>query len=157
MAGAAGMTWGIKDTLVSYVEELDDGSVEVHAPAVRTEGAFFFPWDETGAGRPGDTAGELRFQGGVRLTGYWGALDVELREPRVEWDGDAGTLLVRERAGGGWLRLATLELGAARADDDAVVREASAALTGVGALLLGGPYRPGTPLSPLTIALPGRP
>jgi photosystem II stability/assembly factor-like uncharacterized protein len=104
--------------------------------------------------------GILRFAGAVRLTGHWGMLDVELRDPRIRLDGQGGTLLVRERGGRDTEKVLPLaELRVSRrgtADDGAAYVELSASLTGQGGLLLGGQYTPGQALSPVRITFPSR-
>jgi hypothetical protein len=156
-----GMTWAVKDSLVAYVEGLDDGSVEAVIPASRTRQGFAFPWD--GPAAAGDAAcpvGVLRFRGAVRLTGHWGMLDVELRDPRIDLDGQRGTLLVRERGGRDPEKsLPFADLRVSRrgtAENGAPYVELSAFLTGQGSLLLGGQYPAGQALSPVRITFPSR-
>jgi hypothetical protein len=157
MTTTAGLAWAVKDSLLSYVEGLDDGSVEVVEPASRSDAGFWFPTAEPGAD-PVEAAAPtvLQFLGTVRLTGHWGMLDVELRDPRVELDGPHGTLFVHDRGSRdpeARVPFADLTLGTTAGRGSAVV-EAAAALTGHGRLLLGGQYAVGEPLSPLLITLP---
>ncbi|MFH5823395.1 HtaA domain-containing protein [Georgenia sp. AZ-5] len=159
MATTPGLSWTIKDSLVSYVEALDDGMVEALAPASRSAAGFWFPLAGEAAGSEvGSMSVELL--GTVRLTGHWGALDVELRDPRVELDGRRGTLLIRDRASRDPQKMVPFaELAVGRhecADDGSSHVEATASLTGHGRLLLGGQYRVGEPLSPLRMSLPPR-
>jgi hypothetical protein len=162
-----GMVWGVKDSLLAYVEGLDDGAVATDAPAVRQGGGFAFPLVAAGAAelRVADEAGGvaagfgggLRFQGSVRLTGHWGMLDVELRDPRVELRGAKATLLIRERGGRDLeaaLPFADLTLAAVSADDGLLCLEYAAALTGQGGFLLGGQYPAGQELDPVRLTLP---
>lgn len=161
MTTTAGLTWAVKDSLVAYVEGLADGTVETLAPASRTADGFWFPRPEEPLGA---AAGEPRhvwqFLGAVRLTGHWGALDVELRDPRVELDGGRGTLLIRERGGrtaDKRLPFADLVLdGPPEAGDGVATLGIAASLTGHGRLPLGGQYVVGEPLGPLLVSLPGR-
>ncbi|MCX6497335.1 MAG: HtaA domain-containing protein [Arthrobacter sp.] len=160
-----GLTWNVKDSFVSYVEALDDGAAEALAPASRAETGFFFPLDPAtdaaGQDAAPDTAGPdtaLQFLGAVRFAGHWGALDVELRDPRIELLGGRGTLLVRERGGRDPLKslpFATLEASQRAEDADGSTHlELTASLTGQGHLLLGGQYPVGQPLSPLHVIFP---
>ncbi|KAE8765312.1 HtaA domain-containing protein [Georgenia thermotolerans] len=165
MTTTAGLTWAVKDSLVAYVEGLADGAVEALAPASRAAQGFWFPHAEEPPGTAaGDAVRAWQFLGAVRLTGHWGALDVELRDPRVELDGGHGTLLIRERGGrdpDARLPFADLVLvgpasaGDGPAGDDVAALELAASLTGHGRLLLGGQYGVGEPLSPLRVAVPG--
>jgi hypothetical protein len=166
VATKPGLTWNVKDSFVSYVEALDDGAAEALAPASRAETGFFFPLDPAteAAGQLAvipDAAGPdtaLQFLGVVRFAGHWGALDVELRDPRIELLGSRGTLLVRERGGrdpNKTLPFATLEASPRAEQTDGSARlELTASLTGQGHLLLGGQYPVGQPLSPLYVAFP---
>ncbi|WP_164737150.1 HtaA domain-containing protein [Georgenia sp. SYP-B2076] len=166
MATTPGLTWAVKDSLLSYIEALDDGTVEALAPASRSGAGFLFPWDEGGSGDLGSghhlgaPDGDLAFLGAVRLTGHWGMLDVELREPRVTLSDGTGALLVRERGSrdpGKWLPFADLAVEEPQVDaGGATFLAAAASLTGHGRLLLGGQYDAGTPLSRLHITFPPR-
>lgn len=156
-----GLTWNVKDSFVAYVEALDDGTAQALSPASRQEGGFHFPWGEAVPLKdPGSFSGALQFLGAVRFGGHWGALDVELRDPRIELAGGSGTLLVRERGGlgaGRMLPFAGLEAGpGVEGADGSLLLELTAALTGHGRLLLGGQYAVGQPLSPLQVAFPAR-
>jgi hypothetical protein len=155
MAVKPGLTWNVKDSLVSYVEALEDGVAEAGKPASRLEAGFLFPWDDTRRGIDG-TRDVLQFQGAVRMSGHGGALDVELRDPRIELDGQRGVLLVREcgaRDPDTMLPFAELEAGRRdEGDRDSLMRLVfDAKLTGHGRLLLGGQYAVGQPLSPLQV------
>ncbi|GAA1635218.1 HtaA domain-containing protein [Georgenia ruanii] len=167
MTTTAGLTWAVKESLVTYVEGLADGMVDTLAPASRTADGFWFPLS---AEDPGPAAGHPRsawqFLGTVRLSGHWGALDVELRDPRVEFGGGHGTLLIRERGGrdaDARLPLADLVPGGPAAAGDGKpagvgmsTLELAASLTGHGRLLLGGQYGVGEPLSTLRVSIPAR-
>ncbi|MET0886493.1 MAG: HtaA domain-containing protein [Mycetocola sp.] len=150
---SAELTWSVKDSLLSYIETLDDGKVEAEAPATRTEGAFRFPGD-AGTFDWIRGAGTLTFLGAVRLTGHWGALDIELRDPKLELAGKGGTLLVRERGGrdpAKFLPFADLVLESQMTGAGSGHFEATASLTGQGQILLGGQYRVGEVLSALRV------
>jgi hypothetical protein len=153
-----GLMWTIKDTLVSYIEALDDGTVEAIAPASRSDAGFHFPVEATDGGTL-DTR-VLQFRGTVRLTGHWGALNVELSDPRVELSEQGATLLVRERGSADpERRIPFADLSISRqetAPDGSTELEAEAALTGHGRLILGAQYRVGEPLSGVRITVPAR-
>ncbi|MCP2031058.1 hypothetical protein L1277_001149 [Okibacterium sp. HSC-33S16] len=144
------LRWPIKESLIAYIENLDDGVVEVIEPAFRSDQGFHFP--SAGDNADGDSQ---RFLGTVRLKGHWGALDIELRDPRIDVETDSGALLVRERGGrdgGRMLRFADLVFSDEKTDVDGWDgREATASLTGHGQILLGGQYRIGEVLSPLRV------
>jgi hypothetical protein len=156
----AGLAWAVKDSLVSYVEALSDGVVAALPPATRSEAGVWFPWMDAAGSDVVLPDGTLQFLGAVRLTGHWGALDVELRDPRVELDGRRGTLLIRDRGSrdpAAMLPFADLTLAKEPGDDEGSEPvEVAASLTGHGRLLLGGQYAVGEPLSPLRITFPPR-
>lgn len=133
-----GMLWAVKPSLIAYVTGLDDGAVETTSPAERRDDGFWFPLASGGA--EGSS-----FSGAVRLSGHWGMLDLEFREPRIVTDGARATLLVRERGRDAYLPLADLTA------TDASRTRWAATLTGHGALLTGGQYGAGTELAPVLL------
>ncbi|MEX5299859.1 HtaA domain-containing protein [Kocuria sp. CPCC 205292] len=158
---APGLAWAVKDSLVTYVEALDDGVVEAVALASRGEAGFEFPEGVAASTYdPDGSSGAWQFRGAVRLTGHWGMLDIELRDPRIELTGRTGVLLVAERGGTPsqkYLPLADLEIGEpVEAADGSVSLEATASLTGHGCVLLGGQYEAGAALSPVFLTFPSR-
>jgi hypothetical protein len=155
MTAMPGLTWGVKESLISYIEALDDGVADAVAPASRTDSVFHFPLSESS----GDDC--WQFSGSVKLRGHWGALDVELREPRIELTGGEGVLRVRERGGRDpekTLPFADLRVSARGTSGDGLAYiDATTALTGHGRLMLGGQYAVGAPLSPLRITFVSAP
>ncbi|GGC98912.1 hypothetical protein GCM10011512_27280 [Tersicoccus solisilvae] len=166
MTRAAGLTWGIKDSLIAYVEGPAAGEVEVADPANRTEEGFHFPWAATDVATDPVTApaaagdGSYVFTGSVRFTGHWGALDVLLADPRITLTGRTGELAVRDR--GHRDPTATLVIADLALVDDAVegadarTLELTATLTAHGRFLLGAQYRIGEELAPVRLVLPAR-
>jgi hypothetical protein len=145
---ATGILWPIKTSLTAYIESLDDGQVEVTAPAARYPEGFWFPLrDAEATTEPSDS---MEFGGSVRLTGHWGMLDVEFRDPRLDFDDAGAVLLVRER-GGKQDRFVAIARLTRQPETAATTADFSAALTGEGAFLLGGQYPAGTALSPLRL------
>lgn len=146
---------------MAYVEALDDGVVEAVAPASRGEAGFEFPGDVAASTfDPDGPSSAWQFRGAVRLTGHWGMLELELRDPRIELTGRTGVLLVGERGGTPsqkYLPLADLEVGEpVEAADGSVSLEATASLTGHGRVLLGSQYEAGAALSPVFITVSSR-
>jgi len=71
MSGA--LIWGVKASFVAYVEAL--GAVDVVGPATRLDdGSFRFPGDHDGGG----------YRGSVAFRAHHGAMDIVLRDPRLE-------------------------------------------------------------------------
>lgn len=155
----AGILWPIKTSLTAYIESLDDGTIDVTDPATHRPEGFWFPLREAGATT--EPGGSMEFSGCVRLTGHWGMLDVEFRDPRLNFDDAGAVLLVRERGGISQDRFVAVARLTRQNQASATSIEFSAALTGEGAFLLGGQYPAGTALSPVRLELttagaPGR-
>lgn len=87
------MQWGIKESLVSYIESLSDGSITLTEPAERDETGFLFPSDVDTSTFDSDTgSGVIQCRGAVSLTGHWGALSISLTTPRLELVNGTGQL-----------------------------------------------------------------
>ncbi|WP_167136619.1 HtaA domain-containing protein [Diaminobutyricimonas sp. TR449] len=159
MATTPGLTWAVKDSFDSYIERLDDGVIETVDPASRGDAGFEFPLDQA---KPAEDTGHgpLQFLGGLLFSGHWGALQVQLREPAIEFSGETGTLWVREHGSSDpTKRLPFADLTVRQRQinaDGSTVVEAAALLTGHGRLVLGAQYNAGEPLSDVRITLPPR-
>ena len=147
-----GMLWPIKASLLTYIESLDDGAVDVTEPASRRDEGFWFPrvGADDAPGRPGVA---LAFSGAVRLTGHWGMMQLEFRDPEVQF-GEVGALLRLRESGrpDRFTSVADLRLvDSVDGDDGSSVTTLDATLTGEGTFLFGGQYPAGTPLGPVRI------
>jgi hypothetical protein len=145
----AGILWPIKTSLTAYIESLDDGKIDVTDPADRHPEGFWFPLREGGATT--EPGGSMEFAGCVRLTGHWGMLDVEFRDPRVDFDDAGAVLLIRERGTVNQDRFVSIARLTRQAETSATATDFAAVLTGEGAFLLGGQYPAGTALSPVRL------
>ena len=148
-----GLLWPIKASLLAYIESLDDGEVEVTEPASRRDEGFWFP--RVGADdAPGPGPGvALAFSGAVRLTGHWGMMQLEFRDPEVRF-GEVGAVLRLRESGrpDRFTSVADLRLqDSVEGDDGSSVTTLDATLTGEGTFLFGGQYPAGTPLGPVRI------
>ncbi|MFM6980769.1 MAG: HtaA domain-containing protein [Micrococcales bacterium] len=87
------LKWGIKTSLVNYVEKLEDGKVVVIEPATREAREFIFELDSE-ASNFDQTAktGWLQFRGGVTLSGHWDSLNVTVIDPLIEIENDRASL-----------------------------------------------------------------
>lgn len=151
----AGILWPIKTSLTAYIESLDDGKIDVMDPAESRPEGFWFPLRAGGSGTA--AGGSMEFAGSVRLSGHWGMLDVEFRDPRLDFDDVGAVLLIRERGGINQDRFVAIARLTRQLDASATATDFAAALTGEGAFLLGGQYPAGTALSPVRLhsATPG--
>ncbi|GLI28589.1 hypothetical protein ARHIZOSPH14_28310 [Agromyces rhizosphaerae] len=124
MTGA--LVWGVKSSFVEYVEAL--GEVEVIAPAARDgDGRFRFPAVGAGGG----------YAGAVAFRAHHGAMDVVLRDPRL--DGRGLSMEVDDH-GHPQSRMVI-----------AHVDEERAALAASGAVIFDFRYPPGTELAPVLV------
>lgn len=146
-----GMLWPIKASLLEYIESLDDGVVELTEPASRRDDGFWFPL--VGVGEAPGAGVELAFSGAVRLTGHWGMMQLEFRDPEVRF-GEVGAVLRLRESGrpDRFISVADLRLqDSVEGDDGSSVTTLDATLTGEGTFLFGGQYPVGTPLGPVRI------
>lgn len=165
-SGDGELDWGVKESFRNYIENGPaSGSIETTAPASRNEdGTFRFPVGD-GADYQGPADVSAPFEGGVHFSGHGGQLDLVITEPRVDIDGDAGTLVVdavskelesTQSETFDDVVMATLDLSAVdpTADGDRVrFAEIPATLTEEGAEAFGGFYEAGEALDPLTLTL----
>ncbi|GEM_PF-6056358 len=133
--------WGIKESFLSYAEEIAQATIELDGVERGPDG-FRFP----------GTDDPTRFTGRLRIHGHGGAMDVVLADPAIEHTAD-GAVLTADTAAGR-LTLARL-LDAPAASElaaDADIEIADVALTIDGASWLGGVYGPWTRVDPLRLS-----
>lgn len=150
MLNVSSLTWGIKTSLLGYVESLEDGEITVSAPAARDGMLFTFALDEAASDFDAKTqTGVLQFSGSVVLSGYGGQMRIELTDPRVTLRNGTGFLAIRLQSmftGERFEPIAAVSLSAA---EPALVLDAK--LTGEGCSIFGPQYQAGQELSPITI------
>lgn len=145
------LEWGIKQSLVTYVIGMEDGSAAVSPPARVIRDGFRFPRLEpdpaAGAAALGD--GVLRFSGSVRLSGHGGMLQLVVEDPWLvpgASDADPWALTIADAYEPG-SRLPFATFARLDADDDGGATARGTRLTAEGAdLFLAGPYSEGTEL-----------
>lgn len=147
---AVTLQWSVKDSLIAYMQSLEDGTVVAIEPAERTETGFLFVQDEQASNFDPETiTGTLQFLGSAQFSGYGGMMNVIVKNPLIELSGDKGIVLTAQ---GGllspetFLPFATLEVTSASP------LQASVYLTSEGRGILGEQYTAGQELSPLRIA-----
>lgn len=90
------LVWGIKESLLRYVEGLSDGAIVVSNSASRVGNDFEFTLDLAESDYDADSrVGTLQFRGSVLLTGYEGAMRVEIKDPQLYLKGDVGGLALK--------------------------------------------------------------
>lgn len=145
-----GLAWGISGSFLDYLERIGDATIDIGDGAAMTStGEFFFPFV---AATPERTA----FGGELSMRAHFGALEVRLAAPAVEW-GRQPVLTVAGASAGTRLRLVALH--PAEVIDEGSVRMWPGVATTLhpdACHLFGGVYPPGEPFAPLTVRTPTR-
>lgn len=147
------LTWAVKESLLSYISDLEDGEL------VGCDGATFtgehFSFMASGATSGDDSGfddatltGTLHFRGTATLRGHNGLLNVVLTDPSVVLENGAGEIRVADPGANDGRQLDIGTLTASREGDD-ILGEAHLTLTGVN--VLGPQYLPGTKIAPVRI------
>ncbi|MCG2621115.1 HtaA domain-containing protein [Arthrobacter sp. I2-34] len=141
-----GMTWSIKDSLLSYVGRAH-GEVTLAGDVVSNQGSFSWPL-AAGSGQEKDGTLTLRFEGSVVLQAHHGVFQVGFSDLSLCVDGDELLLLSDDISDkpflSGSYRKQLLEQGVALISDAPRLLEA-----GVDAF--GGNYSEGTEFDPLIV------
>lgn len=91
------LSWGVKESLVKYVESIEDGTIEAVSPARRHADKFEFEYDAEASRFDAETSsGVLQFLGTVRMSAYFGNMSISLADPRLELNAGKGQLLFRQ-------------------------------------------------------------
>jgi hypothetical protein len=99
MTAYTSLTWGIKESLLRYIESIDDGQISTVPPAKRHGDAFTFTLGETDTAFDDEAqTGTLQFLGAVALTAYAGELAIRVSDPRIELSEGRGFLKVRQQS-----------------------------------------------------------
>ena len=151
MTETPSLSWGIKDSLLAYIERLEDGAITTTDGATRVGNDFHFKNDQSASHfNPEEGKGTLQFRGSVILTGHWGAMRVEIHDPQIEISGNSGVLLTTTKNVISADRsevFATLAVSAI-----SPVLMADVQLAAAGRMLLGQQYSVGQELSPLSVS-----
>lgn len=144
------LRWGVKESLLRYIQSLSDGEISLVEPALWDGALLSFPLDRVHDNFDEDSlSGEIHFSGQALLSGHWGAMRIEFVRPEIH--------LVD---GVGELRLAQLGLFDQRSSFPMVNLQSQgpdapwtfdATLTAEGRLVLGEQYEVGELLSPVFV------
>lgn len=144
------LTWGVKQSFVAYVESLEDGLIELVAPATRSDDEFVFTLDPDASDFDPETqSGSLQFSGSVIFTGYFGTMRVEINNPLLRIADGRGELFVQIPSmftGERLDSLVSLQIINAESELRATTR-----LTSPGRMILGQQYQVGQELSDVTV------
>lgn len=150
MSGTPVLRWGIKESLLAYIDRIEDGVIDTSAGAGFSDGTFSFAFDEaTSTFDSSRGQGMLQFRGSVIITGHWGAMRVEIHDPQLQIDGNNGVLSTRTNS----------PISAERFEAFASLSEvtsppsltATTNLAAAGRMMLGQQYSVGQELDPLKV------
>ena len=148
---SATLTWGIKNSLRDYITSLPDGSIDVTSPATEDNGSFSFVAENTDSFSREEMTGTLEFSGVVILSGYGGAMRIEINNPRIHLTNGQGLLsLTRGGVIGPATWIPLVELSAALSENTIVCQTA---LVSPGRSIVGEQYQDGQEFDGLTISL----
>jgi hypothetical protein len=144
------LTWGIKQSLREYITSLPDGSVEVAPPATDHDGSYSFVAENTDSFSREEMSGTLEFSGVVTLSGYGGAMRIEINNPRINLTNGQGLLsLTRGGVIGPATWIPLVELKATMSGDTIICQTA---LVAPGRSIVGEQYQDGQEFDSLTIS-----
>lgn len=150
MSNVSSLSWGVKESLLGYIESLDDGAATPSGGAARDGMIFTFPLDEASTDFDSKThTGTLQFSGSVVFSGYGGQMRIELTDPRLTLNEGSGTLAIRLQSmftGERFEPIATVKV---TSSDQALTL--SAKLSPQGVAIFGPQYQVGQELSPIIV------
>jgi len=147
------LTWAVKESLLSYIGDLEDGELTGSDGATFAGEHFSFLLADatSGEGSGFDNAtltGTLCFRGTATLSGHDGMLNIVLTDPCVVLENGAGEIRVAYPGANDGRQLDIATLTASREGND-IVADAHLTMTGVN--VLGPQYLPGTKIAPVRI------
>lgn len=155
---SANLGWGVRDSFRNYVRGgIANGSWELNGTSYSSDA---FNWSN-GTGTFKGGKGSISFSGSVRFTGHHGVLDTTIANPRLEIDGNSGTLYATVTSNDpsgkatnyGEVALLKVDLSGLQSSADAVsVNGAATTLTTEGAKAFAGFYDAGKDMAPLSFS-----
>lgn len=155
---SANLGWGVRDSFRNYVRGgIANGSWELNGTSYSSD---VFNWSN-GTGTFKDGKGSISFSGSVRFTGHHGILDTTIANPRLEINGNSGTLYATMNSNDpsgkatnyGEVALLKVDLSGLQSSSDAVsVNSAATTLTAEGAKAFAGFYDAGKDMAPLSFS-----
>ena len=155
---SANLGWGVRDSFRNYVRGgIANGSWELNGTSYSSDA---FNWSN-GTGTFKDGKGSISFSGSVRFTGHHGILDTTIANPRLEINGNTGTLYATMNSNDssgkatnyGEVALLKVDLSGLQSSADAVsVNGAATTLTAEGAKAFAGFYEAGKDMAPLSFS-----
>lgn len=155
---SANLGWGVRDSFRNYVRGgIANGSWELNGTSYSSDA---FNWSN-GTGTFKNGKGSISFSGSVRFTGHHGILDTTIANPRLEINGNSGTLYATMTSNDpsgkatnyGEVALLKVDLSGLQSSADAVsVNGAATTLTAEGAKAFAGFYEEGKDMAPLSFS-----
>lgn len=155
---SANLGWGVRDSFRNYVRGgIANGSWELNGTSYSSD---VFNWSN-GTGTFKDGKGSISFSGSVRFTGHHGILETTIANPRLEINGNSGTLYATMNSNDpsgkatnyGEVALLKVDLSGLQSSADAVsVNGAATTLTAEGAKAFAGFYDAGKDMAPLSFS-----
>ena len=155
---SANLGWGVRDSFRNYVRGgIANGSWELDGTSYSSDA---FNWSN-GTGTFKNGKGSISFSGSVRFTGHHGILDTTIANPRLEINGNSGTLYATMNSNDpsgkatnyGEVALLKVDLSGLQSSADAVsVNGAATTLTAEGAKAFAGFYDAGKDMAPLSFS-----
>ena len=155
---SANLGWGVRDSFRNYVRGgIANGSWELNGTSYSSDA---FNWSN-GTGTFKSGKGSISFSGSVRFTGHHGILDTTIANPRLEINGNSGTLYATMNSNDssgkatnyGEVALLKVDLSGLQSSADAVsVNGAATTLTAEGAKAFAGFYDAGKDMAPLSFS-----
>ena len=155
---SANLGWGVRDSFRNYVRGgIANGSWELNGTSYSSDA---FNWSN-GTGTFKNGKGSISFSGSVRFTGHHGILDTTIANPRLEINGNTGTLYATMNSNDssgkatnyGEVALLKVDLSGLQSSADAVsVNGAATTLTAEGAKAFAGFYEAGKDMAPLSFS-----
>ena len=155
---SANLGWGVRDSFRNYLRGgIANGSWELNGTSYSSEA---FNWSN-GTGTFNGGKGSISFSGSVRFTGHHGILDTTIANPRLEINGNSGTLYATMTSNDpsgkatnyGEVALLKVDLSGLQSSSDAVsVNGAATTLTAEGAKAFAGFYDAGKDMAPLSFS-----
>ena len=154
----ANLGWGVRDSFRNYVRGgIANGSWELNGTSYSSDA---FNWSN-GTGTFKGGKGSISFSGSVRFTGHHGILATTIANPRLEINGNSGTLYATMNSNDpsgkatnyGEVALLKVDLSGLQSSSDAVsVNGAATTLTAEGAKAFAGFYDAGKDMAPLSFS-----
>ncbi len=155
---SANLGWGVRDSFRNYVRGgIANGSWELNGTSYSSDA---FNWSN-GTGTFKGGKGSISFSGSVRFTGHHGILDTTIANPRLEINGNSGTLYATMNSNDpsgkatnyGEVALLKVDLSGLQSSSDVVsVNGAATTLTAEGAKAFAGFYDAGKDMAPLSFS-----